>query len=60
MSLVVKNAFRYPLSKQREVHDTPEHVVIDVVCRQRGVRTTLVSPLHPDYVRPDNTLDDRL
>lgn len=43
-----------------EIHDTPEHVVIDVMCRQRGIRMTLVSPLHPTYVRPDNTLDDVL
>jgi len=43
-----------------EIPDTPEHVVVDVMVRQRGVRTTLVSPLHPNYVRPDDTLDDRL
>ena len=43
-----------------DIPDDPSAAVYNVMFRERGLKTTLGSRLHPDYVRPDDTLDDAL
>lgn len=43
-----------------DIPGDPRAAVYDVMFRERGLNTTLGSRLHPDYVRPGDTMDDVL
>ena len=43
-----------------EIPQTAMHAELALFAKHKGIAVTMVSPLHPTYVRPDDTLDDAL
>lgn len=43
-----------------EMPQTVMHAELALFAKHKGVAVTMVSPLHPEYRRPDDTMDDAL